>query len=125
MKRGAADCLPKDRLAQLGPAVAPALRAKQLRDEKRSALAQVRETAARFRQLADSAPDIIYGDRLTSTRCFECISERGTSARLPDAGGALRRSRFGFEDCASVMTGGFCRSGAVGRSRSGCLFGAG
>lgn len=100
VKRGAADCLPKDRLAQLGPAVAPALRAKQLRDEKRSALAQVRETAACFRQLADSAPEIIYGDRLTPTRGKEYISERGTSARGPHAGGGLRRFQFGLEDCA-------------------------
>jgi signal transduction histidine kinase/CheY-like chemotaxis protein len=46
MKEGAADYLLKDRLGRLGPAVTQALRAKQLRDEKRQAEVAFREEAA-------------------------------------------------------------------------------
>ncbi|MBW4679762.1 MAG: PAS domain S-box protein [Microcoleus vaginatus WJT46-NPBG5] len=74
MKQGAADYLLKDRLARLGPAVLAAREAKQLRDDKRKAEAEREESAARFRRLAENAPDIIYRYRLFPTPGFEYVS---------------------------------------------------
>lgn len=59
MKQGAADYLLKDRLSRLGPAVTQALRAKQLRDEKRRAEQAEREEAELTAALARISQDLI------------------------------------------------------------------
>src|SRR5260221_2998390 len=60
MQRGAADYLLKDRLARLGPAVERAMRAKKLREERRLSELALRESEARFRKMADTAPVMIW-----------------------------------------------------------------
>ncbi|MBD2087250.1 EAL domain-containing protein [Coleofasciculus sp. FACHB-542] len=66
MKQGAADYLLKDRLMRLGSAVAQALQAKQMRDQKRQSeaektrlIAALQESEQRFRALIENATDII------------------------------------------------------------------
>ncbi|MBD2740093.1 EAL domain-containing protein [Coleofasciculus sp. FACHB-1120] len=66
MKQGAADYLLKDRLMRLGSAVAQALQAKQMRDQKRQTeaektrlIASSQESEQRFRALIENATDII------------------------------------------------------------------
>ena len=59
MKQGAADYLLKDRLSRLGPAVTQALRAKQLRDDKRRAEKAEREEAEVTAALARISQDLI------------------------------------------------------------------
>ncbi|MEP0854807.1 EAL domain-containing protein [Trichocoleus sp. DQ-U1] len=66
MKQGAADYLLKDRLMRLGSAVAQALQAKQMRDQKRQSeaektrlIAASQENEQRFRALIENATDII------------------------------------------------------------------
>ncbi|MBD1901818.1 EAL domain-containing protein [Trichocoleus sp. DQ-A3] len=66
MKQGAADYLLKDRLMRLGSAVAQALQAKQMRDQKRQTevektrlIAASQESEQRFRALIENATDII------------------------------------------------------------------
>ncbi|MBD1888755.1 EAL domain-containing protein [Coleofasciculus sp. FACHB-SPT9] len=66
MKQGAADYLLKDRLMRLGSAVAQALQAKQMRDQKRQSeaektrlIAASQESEQRFRALIENATDII------------------------------------------------------------------
>jgi len=59
MKQGAADYLLKDRLSRLGPAVTQALRARQLRDEKRRAEKAEREEAELTAALARISQDLI------------------------------------------------------------------
>ncbi|MGE5659499.1 MAG: EAL domain-containing protein [Actinomycetota bacterium] len=79
MKQGATDYLLKDRLARLGPAIRSALQAKQLRGEKQLALEALRESEARFRRLAENAPDIIYRYRVAAPSGFEYISSAVTA----------------------------------------------
>ena len=74
MKRGAADYLLKDRMIRLGAAVKHALTAKQLRDAKRQTELALQESEARFRRLAENAPDIIYRLRVSPTLLFEYLS---------------------------------------------------
>jgi len=57
MKQGAADYVLKDRLRRLGPAVMRALAEKRLRDDKQHAEAALLDSEARYRQLAEWAPD--------------------------------------------------------------------
>jgi PAS domain S-box-containing protein len=57
MKQGAADYILKDRLRRLGPAVMRALAEKRLRDDKQHAEAALLDSEARYRQLAEWAPD--------------------------------------------------------------------
>ncbi len=79
MKQGAADYLLKDRLVRLGQAVIQAMQQKQLRDEKRQAVAALKESEARFRRLADNAQDIVYRYRVSPTVGFEYISPAVTA----------------------------------------------
>jgi diguanylate cyclase (GGDEF)-like protein/PAS domain S-box-containing protein len=60
VKRGATDYLLKDRLARLGPAVVQALEQARLRDSRRGAEANLRESEERFRLMADDAPVMIW-----------------------------------------------------------------
>jgi len=57
IKRGAADYLFKDRLARLGSAIGRAFAERDLRVEKRSAEAALRESESRFRDAVEAAPD--------------------------------------------------------------------
>lgn len=59
MRQGASDYLLKDRLARLGPAVERALAEKKLRDEKRQAQNQLRESERCFRALIENSSDAI------------------------------------------------------------------
>jgi len=60
VKRGATDYLLKDRLARLGPSVVQALEQARLRDCRRGAEANLRESEERFRLMADDAPVMIW-----------------------------------------------------------------
>ena len=57
LRQGAADYLFKDRLGRLGEAVKQALAAKQLRDEKRAAVAALEASEQRHRELVELSPD--------------------------------------------------------------------
>ncbi|MDH7489966.1 MAG: PAS domain S-box protein, partial [Anaerolineae bacterium] len=59
MQAGAADYVFKDRLARLGPAVQRALERKRARDERRQAVAALRESEAKFRTVFHSSADLI------------------------------------------------------------------
>ena len=61
MKQGVADYLLKDRLVRLGPAVSQALRARQLREEKRQAEAASREEAQVSTALARVGRELMAG----------------------------------------------------------------
>jgi PAS domain S-box-containing protein len=74
MRQGAADYLLKDRLARLGEAVRRALAGRALQQEARSAEMALMASEARFRRLAENAPDIIYRWRVTGPMGFEYIS---------------------------------------------------
>lgn len=74
MQQGADDYLLKDRLTRLGEAVRRAMQAKALRQEKQAAQAALRESEARFRRLAEHAPDIIYRFRVLPSPGFEYVS---------------------------------------------------
>lgn len=74
MKEGAADYLLKDRLSRLGEAVRRALEEKHIRQERTQALADLRESEARFRRLAENAPDIIYRFELNPTPTLQFIN---------------------------------------------------
>ena len=79
MKQGAADYLLKDRMVRLGTAVKQALTAKQLRDAKRQTELALQESEARFRRLAENAPDIIYRLQVSPILSFEYVSSAITS----------------------------------------------
>ncbi len=59
IKQGAADYVPKDRLARLGSVVARALEQKQLREAKRTADQAARDSEKRFRALIENSSDAI------------------------------------------------------------------
>ncbi|MBV9127286.1 MAG: PAS domain-containing protein, partial [Verrucomicrobia bacterium] len=60
MKEGAADYLLKDRLARLGLAVSQALEQSRLRKEQKRAEEALRESEARFRELAENIQEIFW-----------------------------------------------------------------
>jgi PAS domain S-box-containing protein len=74
IKEGAADYLLKDRLGRLGLAVRRALREKEQREERRRAVAVLRENEARLRGIAESTPDIIYLYRLAPPKGVEYVN---------------------------------------------------
>src|SRR5258706_6155193 len=74
LQRGAVDYLIKDRLTRLGQAVTHALQEKRLRDAKREADQALRESEARFRRLAENAPDVIYRYRLYPSTSLEYVN---------------------------------------------------
>jgi PAS domain S-box-containing protein len=79
IKNGAADYLLKDRLTRLGSAIHSALQAQQLREEKRKAEAELRESEARLRRLTENAPDIIYRYQIHPSPHYEYISPAVTA----------------------------------------------
>ena len=74
LQRGADDYLLKDRLGRLGEAVRGALHRRELEREKQRALEALRESEARFRRLAENAPDVIYRYRLAPDPGFDYVS---------------------------------------------------
>ncbi len=60
MRRGAADCLLKDRLARLGPAVTRSLEQKQLRDQRARADEALRESESFTKKVLESSHAGIY-----------------------------------------------------------------
>ena len=60
MREGAVDYLLKDRLARLGVSVRTALHIKAERDEKHRIAEALRESEARFRQMAEAIPDVFW-----------------------------------------------------------------
>jgi diguanylate cyclase (GGDEF)-like protein/PAS domain S-box-containing protein len=63
LKQGAADYVLKDRLAKLAPAVSRALDRSRERAARESAEMALRESAQRFRELADAMPQIVWTAR--------------------------------------------------------------
>ncbi|MBW8012546.1 MAG: PAS domain S-box protein [Chloroflexi bacterium] len=59
IKEGAWDYLLKDRLTRLGPAIEQALNEKKLRDEKRLAEGDLRDSEERYRSLVEVSPETI------------------------------------------------------------------
>jgi diguanylate cyclase (GGDEF)-like protein/PAS domain S-box-containing protein len=59
IKAGAHNCIHKDALARLAPTLERELREAQIRRERRQARKALRESEARFRTLAETAPDAI------------------------------------------------------------------
>ena len=60
LREGADDCLLKDRLARLGPAVEQALEARRLRDERRSARRAARISARRWQATFDAVSEPLF-----------------------------------------------------------------
>ncbi len=59
MKAGAHNCIPKDSLGRLGPALEREISEAQIRRERRQARKALRESEARFRALAETAADAL------------------------------------------------------------------
>jgi PAS domain S-box-containing protein len=74
MKQGAVDYLLKDRLTRLGQAVENALLQKKTLDSSLKAQADLKESEARFRRLAENAQDIIFRFRFFPERKYEYVS---------------------------------------------------
>ncbi|HEX7901533.1 MAG TPA: EAL domain-containing protein [Planctomycetota bacterium] len=67
LKQGATDYVLKDRLAKLAPAVSRALEQSRERSARERAEAGLRESAQRFRELADAMPQIVWTARCDGT----------------------------------------------------------
>jgi diguanylate cyclase (GGDEF)-like protein/PAS domain S-box-containing protein len=67
LKKGATDYVLKDRLSKLGSAVSRALEEARERVARRGAEAALRESAQRFRELADAMPQIVWSARRDGT----------------------------------------------------------
>lgn len=74
LREGAADYLLKDRLARLRQSVAHAIEEKALRIQKQRAEEAVRASEARYRRLADNAPDVIFRYQVSPTMACEYVS---------------------------------------------------
>ena len=60
VKRGATDYVLKDRLSRLGPAVRRALREAEERQERRQAVAALKESEEKYRLLVKNIPAVVY-----------------------------------------------------------------
>jgi len=60
VKRGATDYVLKDRLSRLGPAVQRALREAEERQERRQAVAALKESEEKYRLLVKNIPAVVY-----------------------------------------------------------------
>jgi PAS domain S-box-containing protein len=74
LRGGAADYLLKDRLARLPQAVAHAVEERALRVQKKQAEEAVRASEARYRRLADNAPDVIFRYQVSPVLACEYVS---------------------------------------------------
>lgn len=97
MRAGAHDVVMKGNLARLAPALERELQEAASRKGRAEAEQALAESEARYRRLAENAPDIVYRYRLVPDECFEYLSPAVTaiSGYTPEElcgdGGLVRR----------------------------------
>ena len=106
IKAGAHNCIRKDALARLAPTLERELREAQIRRERRQARKALRESEARFRTLAETAPDAILlvdeaGGILFANPAAENIFGHPLAALI---GEPLSRLIPGYEDRTTEET---------------------